>query len=107
MRRETIAPIEFKRKPNTIKVDKAVLAKYEGEYELGGMIAKVYIKSETILFVFVPGQPEYELLATDQHKFSFKTLEGFKVEFVEETDKSISSLIFIQPNGKFTAKRKL
>ncbi|MBP6557379.1 MAG: serine hydrolase [Flavobacterium sp.] len=103
----TIAPIEFKRKPNTIKVDKAVLAKYVGDYELGGMIAKVYIKSETNLFVFVAGQPEYELLATDQHKFSFKTLEGFKVEFVEEADKTISSLIFIQPNGKFTAKRKL
>lgn len=99
-------PIEFKHKPNTIKVDKDILAKYVGEYELGGMVAKVYIKNDNKLFVFVPGQPEYEMLATDKHKFSFKTLEGYKLEFVEAADKTINSLIFIQPNGKFTAKRK-
>jgi CubicO group peptidase (beta-lactamase class C family) len=99
-------PVEFKHKPNTIKVDKEVLAKYVGEYELSGMIAKVYIKNENKLFLFVPGQPEYELLATDKHKFSIKNLEGFKIEFVEEADKTIKSVFFIQPNGKFTAKRK-
>jgi len=52
------------------------------------------------------GQPEYELLATDKHKFSFKALEGFKVEFVEFDDKSINEIVFIQPNGTFKAKRK-
>ncbi|MBP8158233.1 MAG: DUF3471 domain-containing protein, partial [Flavobacterium sp.] len=103
---DLIGPIEFKHKPNTIKVDKEVLAKYVGEYELAGMTAKVYIKNENKLYLFVDGQPEYELLATDTHKFSFKTLEGFKVEFVEEADKKIKSVILIQPNGKFTAKRK-
>lgn len=102
-----LEPIEFKHKPNTIKVDKDVLAKYTGEYELGGMVAKVYVKNENKLYVFVPGQPEYELLATGPNKFSFKALEGFKLEFVEEADKSIKSLQFKQPNGTFTAKRKL
>ncbi|MFN3755138.1 serine hydrolase [Flavobacterium sp.] len=100
-------PIEFKHKPSTIKVSKEVLAQYVGDYELAGITIKTYIKNEDKLFLFVPGQPEYELLATDKHKFSFKTLEGFKVEFVEEADKTIKNVILIQPNGKFTAKRKL
>lgn len=103
---DLIGPIEFKHKPNTIKVDKEVLAKYVGEYELAGMTTKVYIKNENKLYLFVAGQPEYELLATDKHKFSIKNLEGFRVEFVEEADKTINSVIFIQPNGKFTAKRR-
>lgn len=104
---EALDPIEFKHKPNNIKVDKEVLVKYVGEYELAGMTAKIYIKKENKLCLFVPGQPEYELLATDKHKFSIKNLEGFKIEFVEATDKTIDSIIFIQPNGKFTAKRKV
>lgn len=104
---ELLGPIEFKRKPNTIKVSKEVLAQYVGEYELTGMTVKVYTKDDAKLFLFVAGQPEYELLATGTHQFSFKTLEGFKVKFVEEADKTIKSVILIQPNGKFTAKRKL
>ncbi|MEK8181114.1 serine hydrolase [Flavobacterium buctense] len=102
-----LSPIEFKHKPNTIKVSKEVLAKYVGDYELSGMTVKVYIKNENTLCLFVAGQPEYELLATDTHKFSFKTLEGFKVTFIEEADKTIKNVVLIQPNGNFTAKKKL
>ncbi|RLD67108.1 MAG: serine hydrolase [Bacteroidetes bacterium] len=99
-------PIEFKRTPNSIDVDKATLESYVGDYELAGTPIKVYIKNEKTLYLFVTGQPEYELLATDKHKFSFKTLEGYKVEFVESDDKSINEVIIIQPNGTFKAKRK-
>lgn len=101
-----LGPIEFKHKPNTIKVSKEVLAKYVGDYEISGMTVKVYIKNEDTLCLFVVGQPEYELLATDTHKFSFKTLEGFKVNFLEEADKTIKNVVLIQPNGNFTAKKK-
>ena len=99
-------PIEFKHKPNIIDIDKATLERYVGEYELSGTAIKVYIKNESKLYLFVTGQPEYELLATEKHKFSFKTLEGFKVEFVESDEKSINEIIFIQPNGTFKATRK-
>ena len=58
------------------------------------------------MHLFVAGQPEYELLATDKHKFSFKTLEGFKVEFTESDDKSIDIMTLYQPNGTFKTKRK-
>ena len=99
-------PIEFKHKPNIIDVDKANLERYVGDYELSGTAIKVYIKNESKLYLFVTGQPEYELLATDKHKFSFKTLEGFKVEFMESDDKSINEIVLIQPNGTFKATRK-
>ena len=99
-------PIEFKHKPNVIDVKKETLESYAGTYELAGTEIKVYIKNESKLYLFVKGQPEYELLATDKHKFSFKTLEGFKVEFVESDDKSIKEIVLIQPNGSFKATRK-
>ena len=65
-----------------------------------------YIKNKNKLYFFVTGQPEYELVATGKHKFSFKTLESFKVEFVESDDKSINEILVIQPNGTFKATRK-
>jgi CubicO group peptidase (beta-lactamase class C family) len=98
-------PIEFKRTPKTIDVDKSTLESYVGEYEVMGMTVKVSEKSKT-LFLFVPGQPEYEMIATEKHKFSFKTLDGFKLEFIEDEDQSIKELKMIQPNGTFVAKKK-
>ncbi|WP_179348296.1 serine hydrolase [Winogradskyella pacifica] len=100
-------PIAFKRTPNTIDVDAKTLEQYVGKYDLMGTEIKAYIKDENVLYVFVPGQPEYALIPTAEHKFNFKTLEGFKIEFLASDDKSINEVKFIQPNGTFVAKRKL
>ena len=43
---------------------------------------------------------------TEKHKFIFKVLDGFKIEFVESGDGKINEAKFIQPNGTFTATRK-
>jgi CubicO group peptidase (beta-lactamase class C family) len=99
-------PISFKRTPNTIDVSVEDLNKYAGQYELAGQIIKIYIKNENVLYMFVAGQPEYELLALAKHKFSLKILDGFKVEFIEDEGGNINEATFIQPNGTFTAKRK-
>ncbi len=99
-------PIVFKHTPTTIEVDKTTLESYVGNYELAGMELKVYIKNEDTLYLFVSGQPEYELLATSKHKFSFKILEGFKVEFLEAENGAINEVNVIQPNGTFKATRK-
>ncbi len=99
-----LEPIEFKRTPIKIDVDVATLEKYTGEYELGGMAAKFYLRGEA-LFLTVPGQPEYELIATGKDKFSIKSLDGFKIEFTGSEGK-VTEAIFIQPNGTFKAKRK-
>ncbi len=103
----TLDPIKFKRTPNSIDVSPEILASYVGSYELAGTVIKAYIKDEKVLYVLVPGQPEYELIPTAKHKFSFKTLEGFKVEFIEGEDSYITEVKFIQPNGTFVAKRKI
>ncbi len=97
--------IAFKRTPNTIVVDTQTLEQYVGLYDLMGTEVKTYIKDENVLYVFVPGQPEYELVPTAEHKFNFKVLEGFKIEFLE-TDGKIDQVKFIQPNGTFVAKKK-
>ena len=98
-------PLEFKREPSTIEVAEALLEKYVGTFELSGMNIKVYTKQSNTLYLFVQGQPEYELLATDKHKFSFKTLEGFKVEFIESEGGAIDEMTLFQPNGTFATKR--
>jgi CubicO group peptidase (beta-lactamase class C family) len=101
----TTDPIEFKRIPNTIEVDAETLGQYVGLYDLVGTEVKTYIKDENVLYVFLPGQPEYELIPTAVHKFNLKVADGYKVEF-KEADGKIVELKFVQPNGIFTAKRK-
>lgn len=101
-----VDPIEFKHTPTSIAVDKKTLERYVGDYELAGTTIKIYIKNEDTLYLFVAGQPEYELLATAKHKFSFKAVEGFKVEFTESEDSSIDVMTLIQPNGTFKTTRK-
>ncbi|MEP7373094.1 MAG: serine hydrolase [Chitinophagaceae bacterium] len=101
----SLKPLEFTYKPKAKALSKEDLEKYVGEYELAGIIAKVYLKGTT-LFVFVPGQPEYETIATGNHSFKLKALDGFSVKF-EVTDKNeVTAASFIQPNGTFKAPRK-
>jgi CubicO group peptidase (beta-lactamase class C family) len=81
------------------------LLKYEGDYTLAGTIVKVYIKGENTLYVFVPDQPEYELVATDMDKFNLKILPAYSVLFTKNAKGEISELTFIQPNGNFKATK--
>jgi CubicO group peptidase (beta-lactamase class C family) len=98
--------LEFKRTPKGVIMEKADLEKYVGDYELPGIVAKVYIKGENTLYLLVPGQPEYELLALEKNKFALKILDGYKLEFVEGESGNIEEVLFVQPNGTFKAKRK-
>ena len=102
----TLEPLEFIRKPKTIDVEETTLQSYVGEYDLSGTILKTYIKEKNSLYLFIKGQPEYELLPTDKHRFSFKVLDGFKVEFIENEDGEIGEIKVIQPNGTFRAVKK-
>lgn len=101
----TLDPLFFKRTPTSIEVDEELLESYVGEYELGPQTAKAYTK-EGKLFVFLPNQPEYELVPTAKHAFNIKILEGFKVKFIEDESGNITSISFIQPNGTFTGTKK-
>ncbi len=99
-------PLEFSRQANTKKIALEELKQYTGEYELGGMVANVFVKAEKTLFLHVPGQPEYELQFLGSDKFSIKNLNGYKVTFDKDGAGKITSCSFIQPNGTFKAKRK-
>ena len=101
-----LKPIEFKNQPASIKVEKGALEMYSGEYFIGEMKAKFYTKNADVLYLFVEGQPEYELVATSTHKFSIKSLEGYQVEFIPDENKKITSVLYIQPNGTFKATKK-
>ena len=85
-------------------LDKETLNRYEGPYALLGQEVRVFTKNETILYVFVLGQSEYELVPVVTHKFNFKVLEGFKVQSVD-SDNGIMQVKFVQPNRTFTATR--
>ena len=99
------APIEFKHVPNILEVEVSALQKYIGEYEIANVTIKIYTKDDGELYMFVPGQPEYHLLASDKNLFIVKGLEGYKVKFTE-TNKAVSELTLLQPNGNFKAKKK-
>lgn len=102
----TLDPVFFKRDPVEVDLDKETLEAYCGEYELSGMVAKFYLKDGETLYLFVPGQPEYELLSLGNNKFKLKIIEGISVEFIEDKKGNVVEAKFIQPNGVFPAKKK-
>lgn len=100
-----LSPLEFKKQPVTIAIAQDELKKYEGEFELSKMTPKFYIKGTT-LYLFVPGQPEYELSLTGKDKFSFKAMSGFHVQFEVNDKGEVTGATLIQPNGNFKAVKK-
>lgn len=99
-------PILFTRTPKTASITTARLEQYVGDYAFSEtMISKVYIKGPK-LYLFVPGQPEYELAYIGGDSFTIKSLTGFTIRFDTDATGKIISLTSIQPNGKYTAKKK-
>ena len=69
-------PILFKKKLKELEVKKENLEKYVGKYKFNSSSGcKTYLKDD-ILYVFVPGQPEYELYPIKEHVFAFKILDS-------------------------------
>ena len=97
--------IIFEKLPPEIKMGKADLEKYTGDYILSGATVKVYIREPETLMVLVPGQPDYELVPAGEHVFNLKIAKGYSVKF-EVDNNMVTALSFIQPNGIFKADRK-
>jgi CubicO group peptidase (beta-lactamase class C family) len=102
----SVKAVIFTRQQDVINIDKKILKKYEGEYTIGEVIVKIYTKNDQNLFLFVPGQPESELIPIGTNKFSIKTLDGYKVEFIESETGKVTDVLLIQPNGTFKATKK-
>lgn len=94
-------------RPKAIAIKASTLKQYVGEYEIQGTTLKVYTEENgTKLYTSVPGQPPYELVPTGKHKFSFKALDGFTLEFKNAENGVFKELIGTQPEGTYTAVRK-
>ncbi|MCU0445299.1 MAG: serine hydrolase [Microscillaceae bacterium] len=102
-----VPDITFSRKIEPRKLTKDELRPYLGEYELRDLVIKVELKGENTLTLTVPGQPTYELLARKSNEFDLKDLKGYSTIFNWDTKKTkVIEVIFNQPNGVFTAKKK-
>jgi len=102
-----VADIVFRRAPEARQLDRATLDRLAGEYELASaaQTARVWLRGETLMLT-VPGQPDYELVQSRGYEFDIKGLNGFSVEFKLGAGGPASEIVFTQPNGVFTAKRK-
>ncbi|MBO9672163.1 MAG: serine hydrolase [Sphingobacteriaceae bacterium] len=98
-------PVMFDFKPEVKILSLKELQKYTGEYTLGPTAVKIFLKGNTLM-VNVPGQPEYETIATGTDTFNLKALKGFSVKFDVAANGQVNSLSFIQPNGVFKAVKK-
>ena len=101
----TVKTIVFARIPKTIAVQTDSLKKYEGEFMIGPTTLRIFIQNNT-LRLFVPGQPEYELVPVEANKFSIKDMAGFVISFEVNENNEVISLTSSQPNGTFKALRK-
>jgi len=100
--------IVFDKMVEELKMEGEALKKYVGEYDLmGQVVIKIYIKDD-YLRMSVPGQPVYKLVPIGEHEFKLDELEGYRAKFtIKDGATKASSLASIQPNGTFTAQRKL
>ncbi len=101
-----LEPLKFERIEEEKVLAENELLVFAGHYDMQGMTVKVFLKEEAHLFMEVPGQPEYELIAVGNGKFNIVDLEGYALRFVLAESGDVSSLLFLQPNGTFEAKRK-
>jgi CubicO group peptidase (beta-lactamase class C family) len=102
-----VQPIVFERIPEVKPVPKDSLKKYVGDFAVTPAVsAKVYIKADSVLYLFVPGQPEYELVPVEENKFTIKNANGYSLQFNTNSEGKITEVLFIQPNGTFKATKK-
>ncbi len=102
----SLKPIIFTKELAAKALTAAELQKYAGDYALGGVTVKVYIKDNKTLFVSVPGQPDYEMVPLGNDKFAVKVLSGYYLQFGPPGAAKITEATFIQPNGSVKATKK-
>lgn len=104
----TLKPIVFTKTLKEKNMAADSLKAYTGDYEMAAapVKIKIYTKADNKLYLFVEGQPEYEMAPVDKDKFSLKKMNGFTVQFNRNAKNEITELLSIQPNGTFKATKK-
>lgn len=98
--------IVFTRAPDKGMMEKGFLEKFVGTYILSGAEVKIELRKGKGLVLTVPGQPEYELLPYRGTEFNLKGVQGYSAEFKQDAAGTVTEVVFHQPNGTFTAKKK-
>ncbi|MGB1042225.1 MAG: trypsin-like serine protease [Tenacibaculum sp.] len=94
-------------RPKIIEINTSTLKQYVGEYEVKNTTIKIYTKENgTKLYLFVDGQPEYELIPTGKNEFHFKLSLAYKIKFEDQEKDIFKKLIATQPEGIYIAIRK-
>ncbi|MBL7751714.1 MAG: serine hydrolase [Chitinophagaceae bacterium] len=102
----SLKPLVFNSVPRPMSLTEEDLKKFTGEYAFTPTnLAKFYTKGKSILYLFVEGQPEYELIPNGKNEFKLKIIEGYSCKFEEDAEGKIISVTFLQPNGKFKATK--
>ena len=102
----SVKDIVFARAADKAMTEKGFLEKFVGTYILSEAEVKVALREGEVLFLTVPGQPDYELVPYKGTEFNLKGVDGYSVEFKQDTSGAVTEVIFHQPNGTFTAKKK-
>jgi hypothetical protein len=97
--------LNFKKTVKEKAITKNELEQYVGVFEIAGTEVKFYTRGNS-LYMFVTGQPEYELIAVDKDKFSAKSLSGYAIQFLRDSQDKVNAVNLIQPNGTFKAIKK-
>ncbi len=102
-----VSDIVFKRVHGKEMQEKSFLEQFTGIYEVLGMPLTVALKGEKALIVSLPGQPDLELVPYKGTEFRVKEHSNISVEFKLDATEKVTEAVLIQPNGVFTAKKKM
>jgi hypothetical protein len=58
------------------------------------------------LFVSVPGQRSYELVHQKGHKFGFRGMAGYTIEFIKGRDGAVTKVLIDHPNNAVTLTKR-
>jgi len=82
------------------------LQKLVGEYDVMGTTARLYLKGESTLVAYIPGQPEFELVPSGGTRFLVKNMSGYSVEFKMDAAGNVTEAVVTEPYGGFTARKR-
>lgn len=97
----TVSPIHFSLVATEELMELSYLESFIGQYEVMGIVLTVRVQHENLV-IDIPGQPTQFLLPQRSHRFNFKGLDGFVVDFIEE-ENEIVGLWLDQPHGSYKA----
>jgi CubicO group peptidase (beta-lactamase class C family) len=101
-----VDPIVFTHQPASPVTDPTFAAAVVGTYAVAGAKAAVSIRNG-VLYMHVPGQPEYELVPLGGYAFSLRGLTGYSVKFKFDTKTAtIAKAYLSQPDGTYEAVKQ-